>query len=156
MSCARAERAAETDWPRIAALYDELAQLAPSPVVELNRAVAVAMADGPAAGLDSSIALRGRARARGYHLLPSVRGDLLFKLGRHGEARVRSSARRRSRPTAASATLCSSAPGKPWLRNDTAGSSHLAIIGAIKPTADLINRPSGARRHCRQRPRAPR
>ena len=69
---------------------------------------------------------------------------------------LRSTMRQRSRPTAASATSCSSAPGKPWPRNDTAGASHLAIIGAIKSTADLINRPSAARRHCRQRPCAPR
>jgi len=87
-SChARARTADETDWPRIAALYDALAQLAPSPVVELNRAVAVAMAFGPAAGLELVDALRGEKALASYHLLPSVRGDLLFKLGRLEEAR---------------------------------------------------------------------
>src|SRR3954469_19834076 len=83
---ARARTAAETDWERIAALYDALAQLAPSPVVELNRAVAVAMAFGPAAGLELVDALTAEPSLREYHLLPSVRGDFLFKLGRFDEA----------------------------------------------------------------------
>ncbi|MGQ0621959.1 MAG: RNA polymerase sigma factor [Panacagrimonas sp.] len=85
---ARARIVAETDWGRIAALYDALAQLAPSPVVELNRAVAVAMAFGPAAGLELVDALGAEPVLRRYHLLPSVRGDLLFKLGRFDEARA--------------------------------------------------------------------
>jgi predicted RNA polymerase sigma factor len=85
---ARAATAAETDWPRIAALYDAVAQLAPSPVVELNRAVAVGMAFGPAAGLDLVDALVPEPSLRSYHLLPAVRGDLLRKLGRLEEARV--------------------------------------------------------------------
>jgi RNA polymerase sigma-70 factor (ECF subfamily) len=85
---ARAHTAAETDWPRIVALYDALAQLAPSPVVELNRAVAVAMAFGPAAGLEIVETLASEPTLRNYHLLPSVRGDLLRKLGRLDEARV--------------------------------------------------------------------
>jgi RNA polymerase sigma factor (sigma-70 family) len=85
---ARARTAEETDWARIAALYDALAQLAPSPVVELNRAVAVGMAFGPAAGLELADALREEPTMRGYHLLPSVRGDLLAKLGRVDEARA--------------------------------------------------------------------
>jgi len=86
-SChARARTAEETDWTRIAALYDALAQLAPSPVVELNRAVAVAMAFGPAAGLELVDALTEERALASYHLLPSVRGDLLFKLGRLDEA----------------------------------------------------------------------
>ena len=80
--------AEETDWERIAALYDALAQLAPSPVVELNRAVAVAMAFGPAAGLEVVDALRDEPALQAYHLLPSVRGDLLAKLGRTDEARA--------------------------------------------------------------------
>ena len=84
---ARARTAAETDWVRIAALYDALAQLAPSPVVELNRAVAVGMAFGPAAGLELVDALTSERQLEGYHLLPSVRGDLLAKLGRFDEAR---------------------------------------------------------------------
>jgi RNA polymerase sigma factor (sigma-70 family) len=83
---ARARVADETNWERIAALYDALAQLAPSPVVELNRAVAVAMAFGPAAGLELVDALVGEPSLKAYHLLPSVRGDFLFKLGRFTEA----------------------------------------------------------------------
>jgi RNA polymerase sigma-70 factor, ECF subfamily len=85
---ARAARAADTDWRGIAALYARLAQLAPSPVVELNRAVAVAMADGPQAGLDLVDELRSAPALERYHLLPSVRGDLLFKLARFDEARA--------------------------------------------------------------------
>jgi RNA polymerase sigma factor (sigma-70 family) len=85
---ARARTAGETDWARIAALYDALAQLAPSPVVELNRAVAVAMAFGPAAGLEVVDALAGEPSLARYHLLPAVRGDFLAKLGRPDEARA--------------------------------------------------------------------
>jgi RNA polymerase sigma factor (sigma-70 family) len=85
---ARARTAGETDWVRIAALYADLARVAPSPVVELNRAVAVAMADGPAAGLEIVDALADEPALGGYHLLPSVRGDLLAKLGRREEARA--------------------------------------------------------------------
>jgi RNA polymerase sigma factor (sigma-70 family) len=85
---ARARTPAETDWARIVALYDALAQLAPSPVVELNRAVAVAMASGPAAGLALVDALTSEPSLKGYHLLPGVRGDLLAKLGRFEEARA--------------------------------------------------------------------
>jgi len=85
---ARANTAADTDWARIAALYAELARVAPSPVVELNRAVAVGMAEGPAAGLALADALVANGALDGYHLLSSVRGDLLAKLGRLGEARV--------------------------------------------------------------------
>jgi RNA polymerase sigma factor (sigma-70 family) len=83
---ARARTPAETDWARIAALYDALAQLAPSPVVELNRAVAIAMAFGPAAGLEIVDTLTSEPSLKAYHLLPGVRGDLLAKLGRFGEA----------------------------------------------------------------------
>jgi len=85
---ARARTAEATDWPRIASLYDELSEIAPSPVVELNRAVAVAMASGPAAGLEIVDALRSEPSLENYHLLPSVRGDLLQKLGRQDEARA--------------------------------------------------------------------
>jgi RNA polymerase sigma factor (sigma-70 family) len=84
---ARARTPEETDWGRIAALYEALAQLAPSPVVELNRAVALAMAFGPATGLELVDALASEPSLRSYHLLPSVRGDLLAKLGRFDEAR---------------------------------------------------------------------
>jgi RNA polymerase sigma-70 factor, ECF subfamily len=84
---ARARTPEETDWARIAALYATLAQVTPSPVVELNRAVAVAMAFGPAAGLELVDVLTSEPSLEGYHLLPSVRGDLLAKLGRLAEAK---------------------------------------------------------------------
>ena len=83
---ARARTAADTDWPQIAALYQALAVLAPSPVVELNRAVAVAMADSPERALQIIDGLAAEPALAGYHHLPSVRGDLLTRLGRHGEA----------------------------------------------------------------------
>ncbi|GHE42178.1 RNA polymerase sigma factor [Vulcaniibacterium thermophilum] len=85
---ARAASTETTDWTRIAALYDALAQAMPSPVVELNRAVAYAMAFGPDAGLARVDALRDLPALRHYHLLPGVRGDLLFRLGRRAEART--------------------------------------------------------------------
>jgi RNA polymerase sigma factor (sigma-70 family) len=85
---ARARTADQTDWAEIAELYAALAEVTPSPVVELNRAVAVAMAVGPAAGLQLVDALRADGALSGYHLLPSVRGDLLSRLGRHDEARL--------------------------------------------------------------------
>jgi RNA polymerase sigma factor (sigma-70 family) len=85
---ARARTAEETDWVRIAALYEALAELSPSPVVELNRAVAVSRAYGPAAGLEIVDALVGVPALRGYHLLPAARGDLLLQLGRTAEARA--------------------------------------------------------------------
>ncbi|AKJ06880.1 RNA polymerase ECF family sigma subunit [Archangium gephyra] len=85
---ARALTPEQTDWARIAALYAELAELTSSPVVELNRAVAVSMASGPAAGLELVDALASERVLEGYHLLPSVRGDLLAKLGRLDEARA--------------------------------------------------------------------
>ncbi len=83
---ARARTAADTDWKGIAALYDALAQLMPSPIVELNRAVALAMAFGPAAGLELIDTLASEPSLKAYHLLPSVRGDFLFKLGRFTDA----------------------------------------------------------------------
>jgi RNA polymerase sigma factor (sigma-70 family) len=85
---ARANNADETDWPRIAALYDRLASVSPSPIVELNRAVAIGMAFGPEAGLKVADALLDEPLLKTYHLLPSVRGDLLHKLGRLDEARA--------------------------------------------------------------------
>ena len=85
---ARALTAGDTDWSRIAALYRELAQIEPSPIVELNRAVAVSMASGPAAGLEVVDELKDDPALKNYHLLPSVRGDLLKKLGRLNEARA--------------------------------------------------------------------
>ena len=84
---ARARDSSETDWPEIARLYEELSALSPSPVVELNRAVAVAMAFGPTKGLELVDALASEPSLQAYHLLPSVRGDLLEKLGRRDEAR---------------------------------------------------------------------
>ncbi len=85
---ARARRPEDTDWRRIASLYEVLAQLSPSPVVELNRAVALSMAYGPAAGLALVDEIAGAKALQGYHLLPSVRGDFLMKLGRTDEARA--------------------------------------------------------------------
>jgi RNA polymerase sigma factor (sigma-70 family) len=85
---ARARTPSETDWPRIVILYTELAQLTPSPVIELNRAVAVSMAHGPQAGLTLVDALASEPSLARYHLLPSVRADLLYKLGRYPEART--------------------------------------------------------------------
>src|SRR5262245_7842369 len=85
---ARARAADDTDWPRIVSLYQKLAEITPSPVVELNLAVAVAMADGPQAGLARVDALADEPALKNYHLLPSVRGDLLKKLGRREEARA--------------------------------------------------------------------
>ena len=85
---ARARTAEDTDWERIASLYESLAELMPSPIVELNRAVAVSMAFGPAAGLAIVDALLNEPSLAGYHLLPSVRGDFLSKLGRREEARA--------------------------------------------------------------------
>jgi RNA polymerase sigma-70 factor (ECF subfamily) len=84
---ARALTPEATDWPRIAALYAALAEVTPSPVIELNRAIAVSMAFGPAAGLEIVDGLAGEPALAGYHLLPSVRGDLLARLGRFEEAR---------------------------------------------------------------------
>lgn len=85
---ARALSVELTDWARIAAIYDALAQIAPSPVISLNRAVAVSMAFGPASGLEIVNGLLAEPDLRHYHLLPSVRGDLLVRLDRHGEARA--------------------------------------------------------------------
>jgi predicted RNA polymerase sigma factor len=85
---ARARRAEETDWKRIVQLYGELDALTPSPVIQLNRAVAVGMAEGPAAGLAAVDEIKAEKSLKDYHLLPSVRGDLLAKLGRLEEARA--------------------------------------------------------------------
>jgi predicted RNA polymerase sigma factor len=85
---ARARTAADTDWTQIVALYDALAEVAPSPVVELNRAVAVGMAYGPMAALEIVDGLADEPSLKNYHWLPSVRGDLLAKLGRNDEARA--------------------------------------------------------------------
>jgi len=84
---ARARTNDETDWLRIVAMYGELARLDPSPVVELNRAVAISMARGPAAGLEAVDAVASDPALKNYHLLPAVRGDLLVKLGRNAEAK---------------------------------------------------------------------
>jgi predicted RNA polymerase sigma factor len=85
---ARARKAEDTDWARIVGLYGALVEIAPSPVIELNRAVALSMLMGPAAGLEIIDGLAKEPALKAYHLLPSVRGDLLTKLGRHAEART--------------------------------------------------------------------
>ena len=85
---AQAHTAEETNWERIAALYDALAQLTPSPIIELNRAVAIGMAFGPEAGLELVEKLSSEPALKNYYLLPSVRADLLAKLGRYDEARL--------------------------------------------------------------------
>jgi RNA polymerase sigma-70 factor, ECF subfamily len=85
---ARALTAEATDWERIATLYDALAEMTPSPIVELNRAVAVSMAYGPDEGLEIIDSIVADPALKSYHLLPSVRGDLLVKVGRHDEARA--------------------------------------------------------------------
>ena len=85
---ARARTPEETDWPRIVSLYEELARLTPSPIIELNGAVALGMAKGPAAGLELLDTLSSEPSLKAYHLLPSVRGDLLFKLGRFSDAQA--------------------------------------------------------------------
>jgi RNA polymerase sigma factor (sigma-70 family) len=120
---ARARTAADTDWERIVALYDALAELSPSPVVELNRAVAVAMAFGPAAGLELVDELTSEPSLRRYHLLPSVRGDLLARLGRLDEARTElelaASLTENARERALlldRAAACARGSGPPWAR----------------------------------------
>ncbi len=120
---ARARTPEETNWPRIVTLYAALAQLAPSPVVELNRAVAVAVAFGPAAGLELVDALTAERSLENYHLLPSVRGDLLKKLSRLNEARAeferaasltRNARERKLLLDRAQACAVSSMPPEPW------------------------------------------
>ncbi len=120
---ARARTPEETDWPRIVTLYAALFQLAPSPVVELNRAVAVAVAFGPAAGLELVDALTAERSLENYHLLPSVRGDLLKKLSRLNEARAeferaasltRNARERKLLLDRAQACAVSSMPPEPW------------------------------------------
>jgi RNA polymerase sigma factor (sigma-70 family) len=118
---ARARTAEETDWPRIVALYDALEELQPSPIVTLNRAAAVSMAYGPAAALEIVDALRNESRLREYHLLPSVRGDLLERLGRFDEARAEFSH---------AASLASNARERTLL---------LDRMAACAPLADRIN-----------------
>jgi predicted RNA polymerase sigma factor len=109
---ARAFLAGETDWMRIVALYDALSELQTSPIVELNRAVAIAMAYGPEAGLELVDALRDVPALQSYHLLPSVRGDLLRKAGREDEARTE---------FARAATLAKNARERELLRKRAAG-----------------------------------
>ncbi len=118
---ARAFRPQETDWARITELYAVLADVMPSPIVELNRAVAVSMAFGPQAGLDLVDQLAAEPALRGYHLLPSVRGDLLTKLGRHAEAQAEfrraseltANARERELTAQRARTAGQAAPGQP-------------------------------------------
>jgi RNA polymerase sigma factor (sigma-70 family) len=114
---AHANTADETDWPRIAALYVELAAVTPSPIVELNRAVAVGMAEGPAAALAIVDRLSSEPALKNYHLLPSVRGDLLHKLGRYEEARV---------ALEAAATLTNNKRERDLLKRRAAEAAHAA------------------------------
>ena len=107
---ARARTPEETDWPRIVALYEELAEVVPSPVVELNRAVAVSMAYGPAGGPCARRRAHAEPTLKAYHLLPSVRGDLLKKLGRLDEARAEFERAASLTGTRASESCCWSAP----------------------------------------------
>jgi RNA polymerase sigma-70 factor (ECF subfamily) len=132
---ARARSSAETDWVRIVGLYGRLAELMPSPVVELNRAVALGMLFGPAAGLELVDALTAEPSLRNYHLLPGVRGDLLMKLGRHEEARaefVRAAAlTRNSRERALlleRAATCSGDAAAPVTRNAAAPVTRNKVI----------------------------
>ena len=133
---ARARAADETDWMRIAALYTALAQHAPSPIVELNRAVAIGMAFGPAAGLELADALASEPSLRGYHLLSSVRGDLLSSLAASTKRAPRSSAQRRSRSMNASGNCCSSARSRAR-RIEHRRSSELVEIAAQGSTSHL-------------------
>ena len=128
---ARARVPEETDWERIAALYSELAHVASSPVVELIRAVAIAMAFGPAAGLELVDALTAEPSLQNYHLLPSVRGDFLFKLGDSRRLEPSSSARHRSLAMPGSASCCWSAPIK-----IVAELSWMSILGSLVRRTD--------------------
>ncbi|GIF20694.1 hypothetical protein Ate02nite_34240 [Paractinoplanes tereljensis] len=125
---AQAPTAAETDWPRIAKLYDALAQLQPSPVIRLNRAVAVGMAYGPEFGLTEADALLADPALRDYHLLPGVRGDLLARLGRPAEAR---------REFERALTLTRNGPEQQFLqRRATEMTALLATAPPSEPAAD--------------------
>ena len=128
---ARARTAAETDWHRIAALYDALAQLAPSPVVELNRAVAVGMAFGPAAGLEVVDALTTERSLETYHLLPSVRGDLLARVGRLEEARA---------AFELAASLTRNAPERALLLVRAAACAR-GVLPPLSATVELVEQP---------------
>jgi RNA polymerase sigma factor (sigma-70 family) len=124
---ARARTSAETDWRQVAALYDALAQLSPSPVVELNRAVAVAMAFGPEAGLELVDTLADEPALRNYHLLPAVRADLLAKVGRHAEA---------SRELARAASLTRNERERALLLERAAACARTAAERGIATTSD--------------------
>jgi RNA polymerase sigma factor (sigma-70 family) len=137
---ARALTPGETDWARIVRLYDALAQLLPSPVVELNRAVAVGMAFGPAAGLDLVDALISEPSLKGYHLLPSVRGDLLTKLGRFDEARAE---------FARAASLTQNVRERTLLLDRAAGVIARARSARSNPAANAVDSPD---RHAGLRP----
>ncbi len=129
---ARAPTAGETDWVRIVALYDALAQLQPSPVIELNRAVAVSMAYGPAAALQLVDAIIDEPKLAGYHLLPSVRGDLLEKLGRHEEARAEFSRAAGLTRNTRERPCCSAGPRRAGRQYDR--SAHREVLTRFCPT----------------------
>ena len=125
-----------TDWTRITALYDALGQLTPSPIVELNRGVAHAMAFGPAAGLEIVDPLLSEPALKHYHLLPSVRGDFLFKLGRFDEARAEFER---------AATLTGNAPERTLLLNRVAkceASPTKSSVAAFSPSRHTPQTPS--------------
>jgi predicted RNA polymerase sigma factor len=128
---ARAHTAEETDWARIVTIYNQLARVAPSPIVELNRAVAVSMAIGPQAGLDLVDKLTRELALQGYHLLPSVRGDLLKKVGRMIEARIEFERAASLTPTPGNAS-CSSA-----VRRHAEAGSKAITVAAPESTASL-------------------
>ena len=121
---ARARTAGDTDWPRIAALYAELSGVVRSPIIELNRAVAVGMAQGPDAGLAIVDGLVGEPALKAYHLLPSVRGDLLHKLGRYDEARA---------AFEAAAALAGNRREQDLLRRRATVSADAAISSDVRP-----------------------
>jgi RNA polymerase sigma-70 factor (ECF subfamily) len=145
---ARARTPEETEWGRIAALYQALAQLAPSPVVELNRAVALAMAFGPAAGLELVDTLVSEPSLKGYHLLPGVRGDLLAKLGRYGEAQAE---------LERAASLTRNARERKLLLERAAACARRAAEGGARDSeggaVEGAKRAKGARESVRPRPR---
>ena len=137
---ARARTAEETDWPRIVALYDALAQSAPSPIVELNRAVAVSMAFGPTAGLELVDALATEPALMAYHLLPAVRGDFLMKLGRFDEA---------ASELARAASMTRNVPERNLLLDRARAASEAALVSGeswSEVSASRRSRPRSAQR----------
>jgi predicted RNA polymerase sigma factor len=139
---ARARAAEETDWMRIASLYQALAQVTPSPIVELNRAVAVSMAHGPAAGLEIVDGLTSEPTLASYHLLPSVRGDFLFRLGRLAEAKQEfERAASLTQNTRERNLLLERARGPARKRAPSARANRPSRLGLRRPRDDCWSRP---------------